>query len=199
MKSIWIAFAVTLAIVAWSMPSLAADGPASALGWQTSSSLQGISFKHAFSPGLAVQGVLGYTSLSIKDPTIEENGHEEELDMSLGVSAWTLGGRVLWTLKQEANLDVYAGGGASLYLISADADIIADSAEISGTALGFQGVTGVEYRFQGLENLAFSTEIGFDYTRVNNLDVETSYGDVTIKPNTSIKSFFLGGGIHYYF
>ena len=199
MRAVRIATLAVLVVIVCSAPSFARDGGTNGIGWQASSTLQGVSFKGAFSSQMAVQGVLGYTSLSIDEPSIEVDGHDEELDMTLGVTAWTVGGRLLFTLKEETNLDVYAGGGVNFYLISAETDILGDDVEISGSALGFQAVTGVEYRFQGLENLAFSTEIGFDLAMVNDLNVDTPGGDVTLSPNASIKSFFLGGGIHYYF
>jgi opacity protein-like surface antigen len=184
-------------VVLLAMPTTA--GAQMALGWQSSSSVEGISLKKEVSPTITLQGVVGYVSLKIDDPEIEEGGHTEKLDMTLGVSAWVVGARGLFTLIEHEHMDVYAGGGLSYYLLGADLAMGGDNAELSGSALGFNLVTGVEFRFQELPNLAFNSEIGFNYIGLNDMDVETDYGDATLSPNTSMKNFFLGGGIHYYF
>jgi hypothetical protein len=198
MKGILTLFLVTtLAAVCFSA-AVAADG-ASGFGWQSSNSVEGISFKRQLGNGLALQGTVGHVSLSIDEPTIEYDGHEDDLDMTLKASAWNLGARALWTIREEANLDVYVGGGPSLYLLSAEADLDGTSADVTGRGFGLHAVTGVEYRFQGLPNLGFSTEVGVGYIWLNKLDADMDGDDVTISPNTSMRSFFLGGGIHYYF
>jgi hypothetical protein len=184
-------------VVLLAMPTTA--GAQMALGWQSSSSVEGISLKKEISPTITVQGVIGYVSLKIDDPEIEENGYTEKLDMTLGVSAWVLGARGLFTLVEHEHMDVYAGGGLSYYLLGADLEMDGDNVELSGGALGLNVVTGVEFRFEELPNLAFNSEIGFNYIALNDMDLGSDYGDATLSPNTSMKNFFLGGGIHYYF
>lgn len=198
MKGILTLLVVT-ALVAVCFASAAAAEGCSGFGWQSSNSIEGISFKRQLGNGLALQGTVGHVSLSIDEPTIEIDGDEDELNMTLKASAWNLGARALWTINEEQNLNVYMGGGPSLYLLSAEADIEGDSADVSGMGFGLHAVTGVEYRFQGLPNLAFSTEVGMGYIWLNRLEGEMFGDDVTIDPNASMKSFFLGGGIHYYF
>jgi hypothetical protein len=184
-------------VVLLAMPTMA--GAQMALGWQSSGSVEGISLKKEITPTVTVQGVVGYVSLKIDDPEIEEDGCSEKLDMTLGVSAWVLGARGLFTLVEHEHMDVYAGGGLSYYVLGANMAIGGEDAELSGSALGLNLVTGVEFHFEELPDLAFNSEIGFSYIALNDMDVETDYGDATLSPNTSMKSFFLGGGIHYYF
>jgi hypothetical protein len=179
-------------------------GEGSSIGWQCSSLINGISVKTEVSPNLCLQGIVGYTSLTIDDPTIKVDGEEEEINMGVSASIMTLGGRGLFKVKEETNMDVYVGGGLNYLKLSGKIDI-GDKYEAIGGAIEFNGVGGVEYRFQGLPNLAFSTEIGFSYIKLNDIDLEyreEGGGDVekaTLVPNTSIKNFFLGAGIHYRF
>jgi opacity protein-like surface antigen len=186
------ALAVVLA-----MPMTA--GAEIALGWQSSSSVEGISFKSEVTPVLTVQGIVGYVSLKIDDPEIEEDGHSESLDMTLGASAWVFGARGLYTLVEHDHMDVYAAGGVSYYRIGADLTLEGDDVELRGSALGLNLATGVEFRFEELPHLAFNSEIGFSYIGLGDMELETDYGDATLTPNTSMKGFYLGGGIHYYF
>lgn len=174
------------------------------LGWQYSSLASGISGKAAISPNFCLQGIVGYNSLTMNDPIIKSDGEEEKLDMTITMSAITLGGRGLFKVKREENMDVYVGGGLTYFRLSGDIDVEDESFEGSGGAIEFNSVGGVEYRFQGLPNLALSTEIGFSYLKLNDIDLKfiESTGEVekaTLIPNTSIKNLFLGAGIHYYF
>jgi hypothetical protein len=174
------------------------------LGWQSSGLVRGISAKAVVGSNLCLQGVVGYTLVMMVNPEIEEDGETEKLHSEATLSAMTLRGRGLFKVKSEDNMDVYLGGGVGYFKLSGEVEVDEEKYEGSGGAVEFSGVGGVEYRFQGLPNLAFSTEIGFSYIRLS--DIELKYRDewgevekATLKPNTSIKNFFLGVGIHYYF
>ena len=192
-------------VVGLGMPACSYANGGIGVGWQGSNLANGISVKVTAIPNLCLQGIVGYTSLTIDDPKIKVNGETEALDMGLTASAMTLGGRGLFKLKSEENMDVYVGGGINYLRLSGKIDTDDERWEASGGAIGFNGVGGVEYRLQGLPNLAFSTEIGLDYTKLSDIDLkyrDEDTGEVekaTLVPNTSIKNIFLGVGIHYYF
>lgn len=175
------------------------------IGWQSSGFGNGISAKAAISPNLCLQGIVGYTSLALDNPMIKVDGNKEKFDIGVSASGMTLGGRGLFKVKSEKNMDVYVGGGMNYLMLSGEINAYDEKYEASGGAIEFNGVGGVEYRFQGLPNLAFSTEIGFSYIKLNEIDLKYKDGwngevdKATLVPNTSIKNLFLGVGIHYYF
>ncbi|MFH1860367.1 MAG: hypothetical protein ABH870_05080 [bacterium] len=173
------------------------------IGWQSSSFGKGISAKVAINPNLCLQGIVGYASLTMDNPMIKVGSEKTALDMGISASGMTLGGRGLFKVKSEKNMDVYVGGGMNYLMLSGEIVGAGDKYEGSGGAMEFNGVGGVEYRFQGLPNLAFSTEIGFSYAKLNEIDLKyrsnREADKSTLIPNTSIKNLFLGVGIHYYF
>jgi hypothetical protein len=121
-----------------------------------------LSGKYWINNELAVQGLLGFNYSDTVD----------ELD---------LGGKVYFKIQDEENLhvDVIAGLGMTRV------DPEKGSTE-TGTWVNL-GI-GIEYFFNGLPNLGFSTEVGLTLT---DYDDDTSFG-------TTADSF-VGAGIHYYF
>ena len=124
--------------------------------------LNSLSIKFWPNSDLCLQGNLGFMFSDILD----------EID---------IGGKLLFKIKNETNLNVYAGGGLGIAVVDPD---IGDSE----TAFSIKGILGVEYFFNGLPNLAFSSELGlgiYDYAD------NTDFG---LNADT-----FLTAGIHYYF
>jgi hypothetical protein len=85
--------------------------------------------------------------------------------------------------------------------MSGDFEDQGDEIGLSGSALGLHAVLGIEYRFQGLPNLGFSTEIGAGYALLNDIEVDAPSGssDATLKPGTSVTYSLVAFGMHYYF
>ena len=172
------------------------------VGWQSICGARCISLKYVAGPSFQLQGIVGHASLTIDNPTIEyESGSESSSNMGADVSAWMLGGRALYVLNSETNMDVYLGAGAGYLLMSGDFEEYGNKTGLSGGALGLNAVLGVEYRFQGLPNLGFSSEIGAGYVLLNSVDVDSPSGssDYTLKPETSLKYSLVAFGMHYYF
>jgi len=92
-----------------------------------------------------------------------------------------IGGKLLYKIKDEKSINVYAGGGIGIAIVDPD---LGDSE----TAFSIGGILGVEYFFSGLPNLGFSSEIEFgvsDYVDNTTIGLEADT--------------FLTAGIHYYF
>jgi hypothetical protein len=97
------------------------------------------------------------------------------------VDEFDIGGKVLFSIKNEQNMHVYAGGGLGI------ANIDWDQGD-SDTAFSLNGVLGVEYFFSGLPNLGFSTELGLMFRDYDDNDSVGSDADT-----------FFTAGMHYYF
>jgi len=192
--------ALAAALVAAAPASSRAEGNFG-IGWQSICGARCISLKYLAGSSFQLQGVVGHASLAIDNPTIEyDSGGEDALAVSLDASAWVLGGRGLFVLNSESNLDVYVGAGVGYLLMSGDVADQYDQIGLSGSALGLNAVLGVEYRFQGLPSLAFSTEIGAGYVLLNDIELDVSgSNDGTVKPETSLKYSLVAFGMHYYF
>jgi len=121
-----------------------------------------ISGKYWFNNELAVQGILGFNYSDTVD----------ELD---------LGGKVYFKIQDEENLHVDVIAGLGLTRVDPD-----KGSTETGTWVN-AGI-GIEYFFNGLPNLGFSTEVGLT---LRDYDDDTSFG-------TTADSF-VGAGIHYYF
>jgi hypothetical protein len=135
------------------------------VGFNSQFSLQDVdalSGKYWINNELAIQGLLGF---NYSDTT-------DELD---------LGGRVYFKIQDEENLHVDVIAGLGLSRVDPD-----KGSTETGTWINV-GV-GIEYFFNGLPNLGFSTEVGLTLT---DYDDDTSFG-------TTADSF-VGAGIHYYF
>ncbi|MGA1795282.1 MAG: hypothetical protein ACMUIL_05405 [bacterium] len=121
-----------------------------------------ISVKYAPRPKLCLQGMFGF---AMSDP----------------VDIINFGGKVLFNIKEEQNMNVYAGGGIGI------ASIDPDTGD-SDTAFSLSGILGVEYFFSGLPNLGFSTELGLVFLDYDEFDAVGTMADS-----------FMSAGIHYYF
>jgi len=193
--------AVAAALVAAAPVSSRAEGSIG-LGWQSVCGARCISLKYVVSPSFHLQGIAGHASLTMDDPTIEyDDGGEDHFGMSVDATAWMLGGRVLFILNSEPNMDVYVGAGVGCLLVSGYFVDRGDETGLSGSAIGLNAVLGVEYRFQGLPNLAFSTEIGAGYVLPGDIELDPyqGHGSATVKPEASAKHSLVAFGIHYYF
>ena len=89
------------------------------------------SVKYALSPKMGLQGIFGFNKLS--------NGQD--------FSRLILGGKFLYNIIQEDNMNFYAGGGLV---------IINDSNADSETGTVVFGCAGEEFFFSGLPNLGFA-------------------------------------------
>jgi len=121
-----------------------------------------ISVKYYTNSKLCLQGIFGFV---MSDP----------------VDVINFGGKALFTIKEEQNMNVYAGGGIGI------ANVDPDNAD-SDTAFLLSGILGLEYFFNGLPNLGFSTELGLTFFDYDDLDAVGTMADS-----------FLSAGIHYYF
>jgi len=121
-----------------------------------------ISGKYWINNELAVQGLLGFNYSDASD----------EMD---------LGAKVYFKIKDEENLHVDAIGGLGFARVDPDEG---DTETATWLSVG----VGIEYFFNGLPNLGFSTEVGLT---ILDYDDDTSFG-------TAADSF-IGAGIHYYF
>ena len=95
----------------------------------------------------------------------------------------TLGSKVIYPLKQEENMYVYVAGGMGVSYIDPENDD-------DDMALSILPSVGVEYFFQGLPNLGFSSELG---GRIFFSDRSDEF-ESTANTGTSVTV-----GIHYYF
>lgn len=93
---------------------------------------------------------------------------------------YDMGARFLIKIVEEDNLHAYGGGGIALIY-----EKLGDDGD-SGVAA--QGFAGVEYFFQGLPHLGFSSEVGLALKDVGD---NTSFG--------TTGDSFLNMGIRYYF
>ncbi|MGA1864951.1 MAG: hypothetical protein ACMUHX_07810 [bacterium] len=121
-----------------------------------------ISVKYWAGSRLCLQGMLGF-------------------QLTDEVDEFDIGGKGLYVIKAEENMNVYAGGG--LGIANTDPD-----EEKSDTSFSISGVFGVEYFFSGLPNLGFSTELGLMFSDYDDNDSVGTGADT-----------FLTAGIHYYF
>ncbi|MGA1842901.1 MAG: hypothetical protein ACMUIU_19975 [bacterium] len=121
-----------------------------------------ISVKYWAGSRLCVQGMLGF-------------------QLADDVDEFKIGGKGLYVIKTEENMNVYVGGG--LGIVNTD-----PNQEKSDTSFLISGVLGLEYFFSGLPNLGFSTELGLIFSDYKDND-SVGTGAYT----------FLSAGIHYYF
>ncbi|MCK6528210.1 hypothetical protein L6R50_11850 [Myxococcota bacterium] len=135
----------------------------------------GLGFNNQFSPVANLSVKYGFPA---KSPTINIQV-QGIVGFAFAKSAETklfAGGRLLFTVIAEDNLNVYVGAGGGYARFS------------DGTAAArIQPVAGVEFFFFGLDNLGVSGEVGL------NVDI----GPDGIEVFTA-SSMFAGVGLHYY-
>lgn len=128
----------------------------------TERGVNSISTKYWLSSNLGFQGTFGFVSSDDYD----------ELD---------LGGKVLFKIQDEKNLHVDTFGG--LGFVSYDPEV-----GDSDSGLAISGGLAIEYFFSGLPNLGFSSEIGMQFSDINDNSSFRTTADT-----------FITAGIHYYF
>jgi hypothetical protein len=133
------------------------------------SSLTSLSMRYWLDKQLGLEGLFGYNLVN------GDNDNDER--------SFTLGGRFLIKAVEEQNLHVYGGAGLAILYNKNEA-----ANEDGSTGLGVEAFAGVEYFFQGLPNLGFSSEIGLRLADT---------GDNTVFGTTG--GSFLDFGIRYYF
>ncbi|PCJ91956.1 MAG: hypothetical protein COA50_16030 [Flavobacteriaceae bacterium] len=100
-----------------------------------------------------------------------------------GTSALTLTGRYLYNFYESGNVRPYAGGQLGYWSVKFD---LGQFGKDKYTALAYGVFGGVEYAFNGLDQLGFSAEIGYG---------GGSFGSGL----PSFTGITVGAGIHYYF
>jgi hypothetical protein len=133
----------------------------------------GVGFHEQFGnvTALSIRG-----GLPMPKPT---NNLQLELDIGLDLAAVTdpkffAGGRVLYSVVAEDNMNLYLGAGAG-YLVDGPSGLVR-----------IQPVAGAEFFLFGLENLGFSVEWGV------NVDLGATWGVETVGSSPAIAA-------HYYF
>lgn len=172
-KTLWIACAALMLAVpaaAKDMTGLWGVGFTKALT-PKGSDMTAVSARYWLDKQLGLEGLFGYELVNNDD-----GGDERSL---------SLGGRFLIKMVEEDNLQVYGGAGlALLYHKYEDAD----GDNQGGAGLGAEAFAGVEYFFQGLPNLGFSSEVGLKLA---------DDGDRTVFGTDG--GSFIDLGIRYYF
>ncbi len=95
-------------------------------------------------------------------------------------TSFGVGGKFLYNVIEETNMNLYAGGGADVFTEPAPA----------GTETGFSfcGLSGIEFFFQGLPNLGFNLELDLGVKYLNQYG--TAFG---------VEADSVNAGFHYYF
>lgn len=172
-KALWIACTALL----FALPAQAKD----------MTGLWGVGFTKAFSPAgsdmtsvsarywldkqLGFEGLFGYQLVN------NDNGDDER--------SMSLGGRFLIKMVEEDNLHAYGGAGLALLYHKIKHD---NGDDEGGGGVGVEAFAGVEYFFQGLPNLGFSSEVGLRLADT---------GDTTVFGTGG--GSFIDLGIRYYF
>lgn len=102
------------------------------------------------------------------------------------VSAFSVTGRYLYSFNSNnSNLRPYALGQVGLFTVKYNDNFFGTAVDERDTSVSFGVGAGVEYAFDGLEQLGFNVEAGYG---------TGSFGD-----GLSYSGIFFGGGVHYYF
>lgn len=140
-----------------------------AKGFADSITSQSVSVKYWINEAVGVQGLFGFSSY-----------HRD----SQGAFDILLGGKLLYNIIQEENMNFYFSGGLAALVLGIDSG--KKHKEELGVSI-FPGV-GFEWFFSGLPNLGFSTEVGLQLSFLDDYHEIGSYGGA-----------FGLIGIHYYF
>ena len=102
------------------------------------------------------------------------------------VNAFSFTGRYLYSFTgSNSNFRPYALGQVGLFTVKYKDNFFGNIVDESDTSISFGAGAGIEYAFDGLEQLGFNVEAGYG---------TGSFGD-----GLSYSGIFFGGGIHYYF
>ncbi len=132
--------------------------------------LDAASVRYWMDRDMGIQGDFAFLSLS------PNNGG--------GQTAFGIGGKFLYNVIEEKNMNLYAGGG--IYVFNQPVDTSTGTKMKTGFSLG--ALSGIEFFFQGLPNLGFNLELDLG---VKHLDgYGTTFG---------ISADSINAGVHYYF
>ncbi|MEW6607031.1 MAG: hypothetical protein AB1414_06195 [bacterium] len=122
----------------------------------------------------------------------------ENEDFDYKNKEFLMGGRVLYKIKNENNLDSYIGIGISRQKEKREYVFYPSSVSTERiTGREYELFGGIEYYFKELPRLGFSVEIG--YSRIN-LKQEDTPSNEKEKDNIKSENLLYGEmGIHYYF
>ena len=185
------------------------------IGGQSVGNVQGLSLKMKVGSVFTLQGLVGYSSMGLEDPSVEFEGTTDELPLTFSSSSLALGARALLTVKEADGVDVYLGAGFAYHMVSLSTEIDVDSGfrddyhlelESDGHALEFSGAFGAEFRVPAMDNVALSTEVGYSYMMYGEFDStatltgpDSGSESATLDPNATEHGFYVGVGVHYYF
>ena len=130
------------------------------------SGLSAIGVRYWVDRQLGVEGLFGYKSVNRDDD-------DDRRDFNLGA-------RFLIKMVEEDNLHAYGGAGLALLYSKVEDE--------SDTGVGVDAFVGVEYFFQGLPNLGFSSEVGLGLSDVGSTTTFGTQGES-----------FVNLARHYYF
>ena len=164
-----------------------------AVGSQFGLAAIGISMKYWFAPTIGLQATYGRTSFSEKEEySTPENDRENIL------AAWDIGGRILYRVLVEENMNAYVGVGVSRIKATEERKRSFPGSEDSKddiTIFGMEAIAGAEWSFSEIPHLAFFSELG--YSRLRYTD-EDDFRKYTLTFD-GIPSLFAKGGVFFYF
>jgi len=168
----------------------------------------GKSVKYWVTPTVGIQATYGRTSFSEK----EEHSVQTDFDEEYILAAWDIGGRILYRVLVEENMNAYVGVGVSRIKASEERKRSFPGSEDSKddiTIFGMEALAGAEWSFSEIPHLAFFSEMGFARLRYTDEDDYQYYDNATdtIKTETrkyiltldGIPSLFAKGGVFFYF
>ncbi len=179
-----------------------------AVGSQFGLAAIGVSVKYWITPTIGLQTTYGRTSFSVKEEhSVRTDFNEEDI-----LSAWDIGGRFLYRILQEENMNAYFGVGISRIKASSESKSSFPGSEDSKddiSIFGMEAIAGAEWSFSEIPHLAFFSELGFARLRYTDEDDYQYYDSVTdtFKTETrkytltfdGIPSLFAKGGVFFYF
>ena len=180
-----------------------------ALGSQFGLAAIGVSVKYWITPTVGIQATYGRTSFSVK----EEHSVQTDFNEEYILAAWDIGGRFLFRVLQEENMNAYFGVGVSRIKASEERKRSFPGSEDSKddiTLYGMEIIAGAEWSFSEIPHLAFFSELGLSRLRYTDEQEDYEYFDNetgTIKTETrkeiftldGIPSLFAKGGVYFYF
>lgn len=130
--------------------------------------LDAVSFKLWFSKSVALDFLLGFTSVSTGGATSYE--------------AMTIEARGVWVFAQHGSMDLYLGGAFGILTLTRSAG----RAEESGTSM--QGFLGTEVFLPSFPNLGIATEIGISLQEIGS--GATAIKSTAIIPSVAVRYYF---------
>ncbi len=137
--------------------------------------------------GLGFNQQLRSANLSARQWKSRKIGWEGIFGFRIGEAGYKnveMGGKILYVIREEENMNVYATGGIG-FSIFKGMEVLGVEPDTEFN-LRMVGGLGVEFFFQGLPNLSFGAEVNMGYS-----DIDFSSFGIEIDT--------IGVGIHYYF